>query len=101
MQHIHCISNVDEEDEDDQQEVSNVDEGPNDECYVERHIVKEAKPVNDRLCSLTDDHEQAHDALINLTHEAKFTHRADYDPDCAQILNHVDVVVRQFEVLLL
>ena len=99
MQHIHCISNVDEEDEDDQQEVSNVDEGPNDECHVEGHVVKQAKPVNDSLCSLTDEHEQAHVALSNLAHEAKFTHRADNDPDCAQILVHVDVVVGRFEIL--
>ena len=86
MQHVHCVADVDEQDQGDQKELCDVDKSLQDESHVEGRAVKESKPVHYRLHSLTDQHKRAqipfhiHACCLNRCHIV------NDDPGCAEIL---------------
>ena len=67
MQHVHSISNVNQQEQHDEQEVRDVDKGPQDEGHLEGRAVVESEAVHYRLHSLTYQNKRLQNPLMNNT----------------------------------
>ena len=99
LKHVHGHADVDQDNEDNQPNVSNVGDCFSNERHVERSVVEESEPVEHGFDTLANNDKGTNISLLNLTRQMQFEDIHTDDPQCAEILEQVDPIVWRRHVL--